>query len=93
MNRAENVRVALALIDSFREFANSFRNGYCKHWKANSMLVQIFESPDQFTGVDLERFVCNCLEMEGFRTDDCLAIAAWIQERVNSLVDNDNKVA
>ena len=93
MTRDEKVRVAHSLVDSFREFANSFRSGFCKEWKANSMLVQIFEEPDQFKGRELERFVRNCLEMEGFRTDDCLTIAAWIQERVDSLVDNDNKVA
>jgi hypothetical protein len=88
-----NIRYAHSLIDSFREFVNSHRVGYCKHWKAASLLVQVFEYPDQFTGCDLQRFVCNCLEMEGFRTEDCLAIAAWIQERVDSFVDNQAKVA
>jgi hypothetical protein len=88
-----NIRYAHSLIDSFREFANSHRSGYCKHWKAASMLVQVLEYPDQFTGLVLEKFVCNCLEMEGFRTEDCYAIAAWIQEKVNSFVDNQVKVA
>lgn len=91
--RSADVRFAHDLVDEFQKFANSQPCGHCKNWKATSMLVQIFESPDQFTGRDLQLFVCNCLEMEGFRTEDCLVIAAWLQEKVDSFVDSQTKVA
>jgi hypothetical protein len=69
-------------------FPTAWLLGTVNTGKRPAFWVQAFESPEEFRGVDLELFICNCLIMEGFRVDDCLKIAAWIQEKVDSFIDS-----
>lgn len=71
-----------AVADELMTFANAMRNGYVKHWKAHSMCVTIAElsaAGAVMQGERLKNYVCNCLEMEGFRSNDCDTIANWLE--------------
>lgn len=76
------IELAHSLVEPMREFANGFRTGYVKEWKAVGILVTVAQMPG-ITGERLESYVKNCLEMEGFRSDDCVTIAGWIDRRMN----------
>lgn len=75
------VERAHSLVEPFMEFSNSFRNGHCKEWKACGILVTVAQIP-AITGERLEEYVASCLEMEGFRKEDCNAIAGWVDRKM-----------
>lgn len=77
--RTAAIRRAHDLVEPFMAYANSFKFGYCKHWKAVGILVTVAEIPN-CRSERLVKYVRNCLEMEGFRVEDCEKIAAWIEE-------------
>ena len=65
--------------DDLMIYANSFRFGYVKAWKANGIASTLEQDPDIVADTDrLIRYVENCLLMEGFSRADCEMIAIWI---------------
>lgn len=78
--RSVNIIRAHELVEPFLAYANEFKTGYCKSWKAIGILVTVAEIPN-CRGDRLVKYVRCCLEMEGFRTEDCEKISAWIEEK------------
>lgn len=71
------------LITDFQDYANSFRSGYLKTWKASAILCQLIRM--DYVLNDEVRFLSylkNCLEMEGFRSSDIELIMGWLYERL-----------
>jgi hypothetical protein len=83
--RPANIVFAHNQVDDFLDFANSFKQGYCKHWKAVGILVMVAEMPDEMRGLRLLSYVENCLKMEGFDDMGCALVAEWIELRFESL--------
>ena len=76
----KNIEFAHSQIDGFMEFANGLSGGYCKQWKATGILVVVAQSPNELTGERLEKYIDNCLNMEGFNDNSCKLIAEWIDD-------------
>lgn len=87
--REANVKFAHDQVDDFLAFANSFKRGYCKHWKAVGILVMVASETDEFRGVTLLKYIKSCLEMEGFDDMGCRLIAEWIELRFSNLLDTE----
>lgn len=69
----------VAQTQDFQNFCNSFGAGYLKQHKAHDMLVTLHDIPAIQADPDrLLRYLENCLEMEGFRTQDIKAIREWL---------------
>ena len=78
-----------AVADKMMTYANGLKSGYVKHWKAHSMCVTVADLIKAGADMNLPRlfkYVRNCLEMEGFNQDDCLAVTFWIEENLFPLV-------
>ncbi len=74
-----------AVADEMIAFANAMRSGWVKHWKAHSMCVtiaQLSSAGAEMQGERLIKYVRNCLEMEGFSFDACIAIADWLDAKL-----------
>jgi hypothetical protein len=74
-----------AVADDMMLFANGLESGYVKHWKAHSMCVTVAQLTAAGADINLPRlfkYVRNCLEMEGFTQDDCLAVTFFIEENL-----------
>lgn len=70
------------LIEDFQTYANSFRQGYLKNWKASTILYQLGQDDKVMDDeVRFLTFLKNCLEMEGFRSADIELIMGWLYER------------
>lgn len=68
-----------ATTKDFQNFCNSFDSGYLKEHKAYGILDQINDLPVILQDRPrLLKYLSNCLEMEGFRSDDIPAIADWL---------------
>lgn len=78
MNNVDKLS-AIALAD----FANTLNSGYLKDWKARSMVSTLTSIPDIFTEEGrLEKYVSNCLTMEGFSETACTWVCKWLREWV-----------
>jgi hypothetical protein len=78
-----------AVADDMMKFANDQHRGYVKHWKAHSMCVTVVQLIAAGADMNLPRlfkYVRNCLEMEGFNEDGCLAVTFFIEENLFPLV-------
>ena len=76
-----------AVADDMITYANSFKRGYVKHWKAHGICVTIAElanigTNDIRDGDRIDNYVANCLEMEGFTKETCNLIATWIKNKL-----------
>lgn len=72
------------LILQFQEYANSKKFGYLKNWKANGIIHELKTLPSIMEDHDrFNKYLRNCLEMEGFNSVDILDIQAWLAENVN----------
>ena len=75
--------VTASLVDQFQEYANSFKRGYLKTWKAIGILSTLDDIPN--IAADSNRmylYLANSLEMEGFGGFDIEQIQAWLQEKI-----------
>lgn len=80
-----NYAAVHAVADDMMLFANGLKSGYVKHWKAHSMcvtVVQLIEAGADMNLPRLFKYVRNCLEMEGFTEDGCLAVTFFIEENL-----------
>lgn len=70
------------LSEPFQEFANGFGHGYCKAWKATGIIATVasMKNPDLD---EVTEYVRRCLEIEGFRSSECDAIAGWLYRKWN----------
>lgn len=74
--------VTASLVDQFQEYANSFKRGYLKTWKAISILSTLSQIPA--ITLDSKRmylYLANCLEMEGFGGFEIEQIQKWLIEK------------
>ena len=66
-------------------YANSMSSGHLKAWKAAGMfmtfLTLVRGRDDKEHSL---KWVKNCLEMEGFRAEDCAKINEWLWENVKN---------
>lgn len=85
MNMNMNKDIA-ALSEPFMEFANTQTFfGYLKAWKATSIMCTIAQMEDEMKGERLNKYIHNCLEMEGFLPGACDDIADWIETKIGEL--------
>lgn len=78
----KRLEFARELLCPFRAYAHSlYGRGYVKHWKANGILVTKAQMFDVMNGERLNKYVHNCLEMEGFGSGACDLIAEWIENK------------
>ncbi len=81
----DRVTYAASLVDDFFDYANEFRAGYCKMWKARGIMIELADIPGIVEDQDrLYKYLANCLEMEGFREDDVLRIRDWVLDKWNA---------
>jgi hypothetical protein len=73
MATANKIRTA----DQLEDEANSLVSGHLKTWKAHDMWRVLTDIPMNLER--LEKYVTNCLYMEGFSLEDCKSIAKKIQ--------------
>lgn len=67
--------------NALQDFANSFRRGYLKTWKANCIMMTIRDSPDLANDpTRLRKYLSNCLIMEGFTDFEVEQIAKKFEE-------------
>lgn len=72
----------------FSNFVNdTFKAGYCKAWKSRSMISntvgsRIYREIYRKDFQRLNNYVENCLEMEGFRKEDCRQIAVYLNQMI-----------
>jgi len=76
------MEITATLVQDFQDYANSFRVGYLKSWKASSILHTLKSAPEIVN--DEVRFISylkNCLVMEGFVQVDIELIMGWLYEK------------
>jgi hypothetical protein len=74
-----------AVADNMMQYANSMSSGYIKHWKAHSMcvtVVDLISADADMTVPRLFKYVCNCLEMEGFTREACVDITLYLERNL-----------
>ncbi len=68
----------------FQKYFNSKRTGCCKPWKAHGILDTLQQFPEILQDADrFNKYLKNCLVMEGFNEADILDIQAWLAENFN----------
>lgn len=76
----------------FRKVANSANNGYCKEWKSYGIVMSMSDIILVTLRVDAQRikkYVHSCLEMEGFTSQDCDDLGAWLYVELRTLFNQD----
>ncbi len=70
------------IIVALQDYANSFKLGYLKTWKAASILHTLKSAPEIVRDeVRFLSYLKNCLEMEGFIQRDIELIMGWLYEK------------
>lgn len=71
------------LTKDFMAFANKQRNGFVKSWKAREIIHTLNQMPEIVADADrFNKYLRNCLEMEGFSEAGILEIQAWLAENL-----------
>jgi hypothetical protein len=74
------------LVKDYEKYANGFGQGFLKSWKATNMLITLRQIPSIIEDeVRFLTYLKNCLEMEGFRSQDIELIMGWLYERKDEI--------
>lgn len=75
------------VMEDFEGIANDTQNrGFLKEWKARGITLTFWQMM-QFDGrktADFQRYMRNCLTMEGFDEDFCDEIAIWLRDELQN---------
>lgn len=76
----------MQIASDLQDYANSFKSGYLKMWKATSIICTLRDIPkiidDEVRFLD---YLKNCLEMEGFNQTSIELIMGWLFERKEAI--------